>query len=145
MNIDSKRIHEAAVLLEIASIAASLNRGSGFIEKIQKIEKLFLEIDTDDYETPRRSFLRWLVPALQQELPRDPVTELVRKHQIAHNDFTEAQLVETIRQALPDFVRHVHKDAQAVRYFPGSEAERWKAKYYELLKTTNPQDETPTP
>lgn len=68
MNIDSKRIHEAAVLLEIASIAASLNRGSGIIEKIQKIEKLFQEVDTDDYETPRQSFVSWLIPFLQQAL-----------------------------------------------------------------------------
>lgn len=142
MNIDSKRIHEAAVLLEIARIAASLNRGTGFIEKIQKIEKLYEEIDTDDYEVPRQSFTHWLIPALQQELPRDPFIEFVRNYQIQLNGFTEAQLAKAIKQALPDFVRYIHKDAQTVCYLPGSEAERWKAKYHELLKTTNPQDET---
>lgn len=68
MNIDSKRIHEAAVLLEIARIADSLNRGSGFIGKIQKLENLFKEINVVDYKNPRQSFVSWLIPFLQQQL-----------------------------------------------------------------------------
>jgi phage pi2 protein 07 len=36
-----------------------------------------------------------------------------------------------IRQAMPDFRRHVHANSQAVLYLPGSDAERWKSLYHE--------------
>jgi hypothetical protein len=58
---------------------------------------------------------------------------LVRKHNLAVNELTETQFAEAIRQALPDFRRYVHVSGQQVVYLPGSEAEKWKSLYHELL------------
>lgn len=63
----------------------------------------------------------------------DLFADLVRRHNLATNDLTETQLAEAIRQAMPDFRRHVHVTGQAVVYIPGMEADRWKALYHELL------------
>lgn len=63
----------------------------------------------------------------------DLFAALVRRHNLAVNDLTETQLAEAIRQAMPDFLRYVHKDKQAVVYLPGQEADRWKTLYHELL------------
>ena len=59
--------------------------------------------------------------------------ELIRKHHFAVNGLTETQFADAIRQALPDFQRYVHKSGQQVVYLPGSEAEKWKRLYHELL------------
>ena len=61
------------------------------------------------------------------------LTDLTRRHHLAIEKLTEAQFVEAIRQALPDFVRYVHADSQTIVNFPGAEAERYKALYHELL------------
>lgn len=63
----------------------------------------------------------------------DLFAALIRRHNLAVNDLTETQLAEAIRQAMPDFRRHVHVTGQAVVYIPGMEADRWKALYHELL------------
>jgi len=59
--------------------------------------------------------------------------EFVRRHALAIDDLTQAQLAEAIRQAMPDFRRNIHANAQSVVYLPGSEADRWKTLYHELL------------
>jgi hypothetical protein len=58
---------------------------------------------------------------------------LVRRHNLAVNDLTETQLAEAIRQAMPDFRRYIHANAQSVVYLPSSEAEKWRSLYHELL------------
>ena len=63
----------------------------------------------------------------------DLFVDLIRRHNLAVNDLTEKQLAEAIRQAMPDFRRHVHANSQTVTYLPGSDAERWKSLYHELL------------
>lgn len=68
MNIDSKRIYEAGLLIGIAKRAALLNHSSGIVERIRLIEELFMKISTDDMRTPRQNFMDWLVPFLQQQL-----------------------------------------------------------------------------
>jgi predicted RNA binding protein with dsRBD fold (UPF0201 family) len=68
MNIDSKRIYEAELLVGIAKRAAMLNHSSGIVERIQLIEDLYIKIGTDDMKSPRQSFINWLIPFLQQAL-----------------------------------------------------------------------------
>ena len=65
--------------------------------------------------------------------------DLHREHAASVNQLTEDQFVEAVRQALPDFQIHVGispdgRHGQMVVYLPGSEADRWKRKYYDLLK-----------
>ena len=58
--------------------------------------------------------------------------EFVRRHALAVDDLTQEQLAEAIRQAMPDFRRNIHANAQSVVYLPGSEAEKWRTLYHEL-------------
>ena len=65
--------------------------------------------------------------------------ELHREHARAIEQLTEDQFVEAVRQALPDFQKYVAvsfdgRHGQQVVYLPGSEADRWRRKYEELLE-----------
>ena len=71
----------------------------------------------------------------------DLFSDFVRKHHLAVEDLTERQLAESIRQAMPDFRRNVHADKQSVIYLPGSEADRWKNLYHELLMAVESKHE----
>lgn len=59
--------------------------------------------------------------------------DFVRRHALAVDDLTQEQLAEAIRQAMPDFRRYIYANAQSVVYLPGSEAEKWRTLYHELL------------
>ena len=69
--------------------------------------------------------------------PAIPCTALfadfVRRHAIAIDDLTQEQIAEALRQAMPDFRRNIYANAQSVVYLPGSEAEKWRPLYHELL------------
>jgi phage pi2 protein 07 len=79
--------------------------------------------------------------------PDDIFVEFVKRWQIAADDLTQSQLANALRQAMPDFRRnvHVHSGGQQVVYLPGSDADRWRAKYLELIDAVEyvPEGETP--
>jgi hypothetical protein len=77
--------------------------------------------------------------------PDDIFVEFVKRWRIAADDLTQAQLASALRQAMPDFRRNVHRCGQQVVYLPGSDADRWRNKYLELLDAVEhvPEGETP--
>jgi hypothetical protein len=103
-----------------------------FISKKKKSEEemrkvIFKAGDKDDPRTPAEA------DDLVGVGSTDLFVALVRRHSLTVNELTETQLAEAIRQAMPDFLRHVHVTGQKVVYIPGKEADRWKTLYHELL------------
>lgn len=73
-------------------------------------------------------------PHPMSEMLDDTLTRLVREHALAVESLTEEQFVAALKQALPDFQKLVSAQGQMVVYLPGSEADRWRRKYYDLLE-----------
>ena len=73
-----------------------------------------------------------------EEAVEPVLTRLVKQYKLESEKLTEKQLVEAIRQALPDFEKHVAVGpnatyGQSVVYLPGREANRLASLYHELL------------
>lgn len=60
------------------------------------------------------------------------IEDLIQKHNLALDGFTEIQFAEAIRQAIPDFQRNVFQNSQRICYIPGLEADRWKKLYHDM-------------
>lgn len=74
--------------------------------------------------------------------------KMISRRNLACEQLTEKQLGDAIAQALAsgDFTRHVRvsDDAQSVTYIPYSEAQKFRALYYELLMAVGVKHEGET-
>lgn len=63
----------------------------------------------------------------------DSLAKIVEQYNISKVGWSQQEMVEAIRQAIPDFTRFCSKEGQRTVYIPGQEAERYKRLYNELL------------
>jgi hypothetical protein len=66
------------------------------------------------------------------DILQQKIEDLIEKHNLALDGFTEIQFAEAIRQAIPDFQRNVFQNSQRICYIPRLEAERWRKLYHDM-------------
>ena len=59
-DFDFERGQEYDDLLRLVTLAASLNKGSGVIDKIKELESIADKLTRPDMIKPRQSFMQWL-------------------------------------------------------------------------------------
>jgi hypothetical protein len=82
----------------------------------------------------KRQPLQTVVGANSHCPSSDMLESIVRKHALAVEELTEAQLVKVMRQMIAsgDITRHVHEDTQAITYVPYRDVWRLKNKIEDL-------------
>lgn len=69
---------------------------------------------------------------MEADAQNDMMLSIIQKYNLAVDTLTETQFADAIRQAIPDFTRHIYANKQSVVYIPGQEANRWRERFREL-------------